>query len=111
MPVKTHHLSRRLVFGLALAAAGALGASEPLVTGLGSHTRQITTQSAEAQRYFDQGLNYYFGFHHGAAVRSFKEAARIDPACAMAHWGIALANGPHINLTQVPPAAADEPWG
>src|SRR4051812_34396550 len=81
-----------------------------LIDGLGSHTHPITTSSLEAQKYFDQGLRYYFGFQHGGALRSFKEAARLDPTCAMAHWAIALANGPHINFPMVPPPAAEEAW-
>ncbi len=100
---------------LALAMLPALSAQpDPLpvrlLEGLSAHTRKITTASPEAQKYFDQGLKLYFGFQHGGAVRSFKEAARLDPACAMAHWGIAFANGPHINLPMVPPPAAEEAW-
>lgn len=99
---------------LALAPAGRaeLPASPgfPLLEGLGHHVRSITTSSPLAQRYFDQGLNLYFGFNHGAAIRSFEEALRADPHCAMAHWGIALANGPHINFPLVPPPAAAAAW-
>jgi len=68
-----------------------------LYEGMGSHRRPITTVSAEAQRYFDQGLVWTFAFNHDEAIRSFGEAARIDPDCALAWWGIALCNGPHIN--------------
>lgn len=82
----------------------------PWLEGLGTHTRPVATKSPQAQKYFDQGLNLLFGFNHGAAIRSFKEAARLDPECAMAHWGIALANGPHINFPLVPPPAAAEAW-
>ena len=82
----------------------------PLLDTLGSHTHPVTTSSPEAQRYFDQGLRFLFGFNHGAAIRSFQEAARLDPTCAMAHWGIALANGPHINFPLVPPPAAELAW-
>ena len=108
--MKTCVLSRMLVFGLIVASPGARSAPEPFFDGLGSHTHQVTTRSADAQKYFDQGLNFYFGFNHSAAIRSFKEAARLDPACAMAHWGIALANGPHINFPMVPPPNAAEAW-
>lgn len=99
-----------VVFGLALAGPGAPGAQEPWFEGLGSYTRKVTTNSPEAQKYFNQGLNFVFGFNHGAAIRSFQEAARLDPTCAMAHWGIALACGPHINLPLVPPPAAELAW-
>ncbi len=96
-----------------LTLAGGLFAAEPaipLLTTLGTHSHQVTTKSPEAQRYFDQGLRFLFGFNHGAAIRSFQEAARLDPACAMAHWGIALASGPHINFPLVPPPAAELAW-
>lgn len=81
-----------------------------LVEGLGPHARKVTTASPEAQRYFEQGLNFLFGFNHGSSIRSFQEAARLDPACAMAHWGIALASGPHINMPMVPPPMAEQAW-
>jgi tetratricopeptide (TPR) repeat protein len=93
-----------------LVVTGRLPAAEPLLEGLGSHVHKVTTSSADAQKYFDQGLNLYFGFNHGAAIRSFEEAARLDPSCAMAHWGIALAHGPHINFPMVPPPAAAAAW-
>jgi tetratricopeptide (TPR) repeat protein len=82
-------------------------AKEPLYDGLGSYSRKITTGSPEAQRYFNQGLAFVHGFNHGAAIRAFRQAAELDPECAMAHWGIALACGPHINFIVVPPAAAE----
>src|SRR3989442_9223433 len=91
-------------------APALLAAPEPLFEGLGSYGRQVTTRSPEAQRYFNQGLAFLHGFNHGAAIRSFQEAALLDPKCAMAHWGIALACGPHINLTAVPPPAAELAW-
>ena len=60
-------------------------ATEPFFEGLGSHSRRITTNSPKAQRYFNQGLAFLHGFNHGAAIRSFQEAAQLDPKCAMAH--------------------------
>jgi tetratricopeptide (TPR) repeat protein len=99
-----------LVFSLLLASSVAAQPAIPLIENLGHHTRPVTTGSPAAQRYFDQGLRLVFGFNHGAAIRSFQEAARLDPACAMAHWGIALASGPHINFPVVPPPAAELAW-
>jgi len=95
---------------MALASAGVNPTQEPFFEGLGSYTRPITTHSPEAQKYFNQGLNFYFGFNHGAAIRAFQAAETIDPDCAMAHWGVALACGPHINFPLVPPAAAELAW-
>ncbi len=100
-----------LTLAVALAGAGNVGAKdEPFFDGLGQHRWKITTDSPKAQRYFNQGLGFYHGFNHGAAIRSFAEAIRLDPKCAMAHWGIALASGPHINFALVPPPAAELAW-
>jgi tetratricopeptide (TPR) repeat protein len=102
------------VFGIVAAFAFLLTGSskprEPLYPGLGSYTRNITTNSALAQRYFNQGLAWLHGFNHAAAIRSFQEAGRLDPDCAMAHWGAALAAGPHINDMRLPPPMADLAW-
>jgi tetratricopeptide (TPR) repeat protein len=95
---------------LTLAGVNLLAAKEPLSDGLGSYSRKITTDSAEAQRYFDQGLGFLHGFNHRAAIRAFQQAAELDPECAMAHWGVALACGPHINSMAVPPPAAELAW-
>ena len=92
------------------AICGVLGAEEPLYDGLGSHSREITTESAKAQRYFNQGLGFLQGFNHRAAIRAFQHAAKLDPKCAMAHWGVALAYGPHINSMAVPPQDAELAW-
>ncbi|MER7563990.1 hypothetical protein ABTZ93_13585 [Streptomyces sp. NPDC097941] len=64
---------------------------------LGSHGRPVTTDSAEAQLWFDRGLVWTYAFHHEEAVACFEKAAAADPDCAMAHWGIAYALGPNYN--------------
>ncbi len=74
-------------------AAGPIG----LFKGLGSSRIPTTGLSPDARRFFDQGVALVYGFNHKAAIRSFAEAARRDPGCAMCWWGIALANGPNIN--------------
>src|SRR5712664_89286 len=82
-----------------------------LMSGLGRLRHPISTKSAEAQQFFDQGLTLVYGFNHDEAVRSFKRAAELDPASPMPHWGIALALGPNINLDVDPErekAAYDE---
>jgi len=99
-----------IIWSMTLAAFNLLAAKEPLYEGLGSYSRKVTTKSAEAQRYFDQGLGFLHGFNHRAAIRAFQQAAELDPNCAMAHWGTALACGPHINAMAVPPAEAALAW-
>lgn len=69
----------------------------PLYEGLGSLTMPVTTKSKAAQAYFDQGLRLTWGFNHAEARRSFKEAQRLDPECAMCFWGEAFVLGPNIN--------------
>lgn len=66
---------------------------------LGRHGCPITTTSAEAQLWFDRGLNWTYGFNHDEAIACFQRAAEADPAAAMPHWGIAYAAGPNYNLT------------
>jgi len=84
--------------------------AEPHFQGLGKHTRKVTTGSPAAQQYFDQGLAFLYGFNHDEAIRSFEAAAAADPGCAMAFWGIAIANGPHINNPAVDEIHAKAAW-
>jgi tetratricopeptide (TPR) repeat protein len=58
------------------------------IAGIGGSHLQITTKSAEAQAYFDQGLSLLHCFWDFEAYRAFKEAARLDPNAAMAYWGM-----------------------
>jgi tetratricopeptide (TPR) repeat protein len=69
----------------------------PLLEGMGDLHHRITTNNEMAQRFFNQGMVLSYGFNHEEARRSFAEAARLDPECAMAYWGIALVLGPNIN--------------
>src|SRR5260370_14070273 len=69
----------------------------PLLDWLGHLHHPITTSKPEAQRYFDQGLTLVYGFNYDEAARSFRYAAKLDPKCAMAYWGVALAVGPNYN--------------
>ena len=96
-----------LCFSLPVCAADS---APPLYSGLGNFGRKITTTSPEAQRYFNQGLCFLYAFNHDEAIRSFQHAAKLDPTCSMAWWGIAIANGPHINNPIVPPQRAKAAW-
>jgi tetratricopeptide (TPR) repeat protein len=81
-------------------------ADPPLWEGLGSVTYQITTSSAAAQTYFDQGLRLTYAFNHAEAQRAFRKAQKLDPDCAMCFWGEALVLGPNINLPMQDDAVA-----
>jgi tetratricopeptide (TPR) repeat protein len=85
---------------------GPSGQLAPRLQNLGGHRFPVTTRSKRAQLFVNQGLNLSYGFNHAEAARAFREAARLDPGCAMAHWGHALVLGPNIN---VPMSPDDEP--
>ncbi len=63
-----------------------------LIPDTGNIHFEITTSSPEAQQFFDQGLGQLHGFWDFEAERSFRQAAAIDPDCAVAYWGMAMAN-------------------
>lgn len=103
-------LFSNLLLALLLSAAAVVaqpdqpddGRLAPLLDGMGDHHRAVTTSEAMAQRYFDQGLVLAFAFNHAEGARAFREAQRLDPACAMCAWGEALVLGPHVNAPMMP---------
>lgn len=78
----------------------AVPAENPVVLykGLGVWHHPIATRSPEAQKFFDQGLALLYGFNRYEALRSFRKAAELDPQASMAYWGMAMAQGPYINM-------------
>lgn len=68
-----------------------------LDNGLGDVHHPVTTKSAEAQKFFDQGLAYLYAFNHDEGVASFRRAAELDPEMAMAYWGMSLGLGANYN--------------
>lgn len=103
-------LAGLLALSAGCAASGQRTEGPQLFDGLGTHGRAVSTRSDLARRYFNQGLILAFAFNHDEAIRSFGEAARLDPELAMAWWGVALCNGPHINNPVVPPERAKAAW-
>lgn len=89
--------------GRLLAAAGATGplaqadGTIALYPDLSAARFKVSTADEQTQAYFNQGLMLSYGFNHAGAVRSFREAQRRDPDCAMCWWGEAVALGPNIN--------------
>ncbi len=66
-------------------------------SGLGTFEKPISTTNPEAQAYFDQGIRLMYSFALPQAARSFREAWKRDPRCAICHWGEAWAWGPYLN--------------
>jgi tetratricopeptide (TPR) repeat protein len=84
----------------------ATGHLAPRLQNLGAYAFPVATKSRQAQLFVNQGVNLAYGFNHAEAGRAFREAARLDPDCAMAYWGQALVLGPNINGPMSPD---DEP--
>ena len=72
-----------------------------LFEGLGTYHRTFTASSDDAKQYLNQGMIWLQAFNYDEADRSFREAARLDPECAMAWWGVAVAAGPSYNHPQM----------
>ncbi|MEC7663152.1 MAG: hypothetical protein VYC77_05555 [Pseudomonadota bacterium] len=68
-----------------------------LVPGSGTYSRTISTDNAQAQAFFDQGLRLAWGFYFPESIASFQEASRLDPTHPMPYWGMAHAMGPNPN--------------
>ena len=80
-----------------------------LVPGSGDYSRPISTKSAQAQAFFDQGLRLAWGFYFPEAIASYQQASAYDPDHPMPYWGMAHAMGPNPNsrYMQMP----DDPKG
>ena len=68
-----------------------------LVDGSGTYSRAISTDSQQAQLFFDQGLRLTWGYFFPESIASHQEALRHDPGHPMIYWGMALAMGPNPN--------------
>ncbi|MCF2501814.1 hypothetical protein L0663_00370 [Dyadobacter sp. CY107] len=69
--------------------------------GWGNYAYPISTKNDSVQFYFNQGLSMYYSYHMKESLASFQEAARLEPECAMAYWGQALAMGPYYNAAHL----------
>ena len=97
------YLSAALVVMLALHPGALVNASDDpsaraiLVPGSGTYSRTISTDNAQAQAFFDQGLRLAWGFYFPESIASYQEASRLDPTHPMPYWGMAHAMGPNPN--------------
>jgi tetratricopeptide (TPR) repeat protein len=80
-----------------------------MIPGGGTYSRQITTDSTEAQAFFDQGLRMAWSFYFPESIASYQEAARLDPDSPMPHFGLAHAAGPNPNSRYA--GLPDDPQG
>ncbi|WP_406700235.1 peroxiredoxin family protein [Singulisphaera sp. Ch08] len=63
-----------------------------VMEGMGKIHFPVTTAKPEAQAFIDQGVAQLHSFYYYESERSFRQAAFIDPDCAMAYWGMAMSN-------------------
>jgi hypothetical protein len=103
MNLQRHLVSAILCSGLLLSVVTSgesqrtAESSQSLFDGIGSIHHPVSTTSSLAQRYFDQGLAFTYGFNHDETERSFERSATIDRNLAMAYP--AIANGCEIKAT------------
>ena len=111
MTTRPHHRAAVLAIGCACFALSAAAQTQPprplydrytepiqiFKTGLGTFTKPISSTNTEAQAFFDQGFQMMYSFAKPEAVRSFREAWKRDPACAICYWGEAWAWGSYLN--------------
>lgn len=79
------------------AESGELPVADARLLAFGNYRGALASDDGPAQRFFEQGLIFGWGFNFAEAVRSFRAAVRLDPNCALCRWGIAWALGPSIN--------------
>ncbi|MBV6647045.1 MAG: hypothetical protein KI790_16425 [Cyclobacteriaceae bacterium] len=82
----------------------------PLFDNLGDYQWEVTTVSEAANKFFTQGMVMSFGFNHGEASRSFREAIRLDSTIAMGYWGLAYVLGPNYNAGMSAEDRAEVLW-
>ena len=63
-----------------------------IMAGMGKSPFPATTKKSEAQAFIDQGVAQLHSFYYLESERSFRQAAKIDPTCATAYWGMAMSN-------------------
>jgi peroxiredoxin len=63
-----------------------------LIPGCGDVKFPISSKKPDVQPFFTQGVGQLHGFWYYEAERSFRQVAAIDPDCAMAYWGMSMAN-------------------
>lgn len=61
---------------------------------LGSHKWTVTSDSPDAQLWANRGLIRAYSSNHEEVFKCFEKAAKLDPFCATAHWGMAFCAGP-----------------
>jgi tetratricopeptide (TPR) repeat protein len=75
----------------------ATAANAVMLAGVGNGSSPADTADAQAQVWYNEGLNLYHAFNHNEARAALAKAAELDPDCALCEWGVALGLGPTLN--------------
>ncbi len=94
--VLTHKMSKYLfqIRGLFLCAL--IAVAVPGTANCESHQHDVghirfpVSCTPDAQKAFEQGVALLHSFSYDEAEKTFSSIIRLDPACAMAYWGIAM---------------------
>ena len=70
--------------------------------GTGNVSFPATTKNELVQKFISQGVGQLHGFWYFEAERSFRQAASIDPDCAIAYWGMAMSNAGRLQRRPPP---------
>jgi peroxiredoxin len=63
-----------------------------LMGGTGNVHFAVSSRDPLVQKFVEQGIGQLHGFWFVEAERSFRQAARLDPNCGIAYWGMSVAN-------------------
>jgi tetratricopeptide (TPR) repeat protein len=89
MPNYLCQLCGLLLFGLIAVAVPAAADSQNHQHDIG-HIHFPVSCTPEAQTTFEYGVALVHSFWYDEAEQTFSSVIRVDPACAMAYWGIAM---------------------
>ena len=72
---------------------------------------EVSSKTPDVQAFIDQGVGQLHGYWYYEAERSFRQAAALDPDCAIAYWGMAMANVNNVDRAKKFMAKATEKVG
>ncbi|TDJ67099.1 MAG: tetratricopeptide repeat protein [Planctomycetota bacterium] len=98
------------VSGCGTTSTSSTKAHPQIFEDMGDYDHSFTTSSEEADEYLIQGRIWTQAFNYDEATRSYREAARLDPDCAMAWWGVAYSEGPSYNHPEMTPERQAASW-
>ncbi|KAF5017482.1 hypothetical protein F66182_10587 [Fusarium sp. NRRL 66182] len=66
---------------------------------LGDFSLRVSTESLEAQIWFNRAMLWTYCFNHDEAIFCYQQAIAHDEDLALAYWGVSFCSGPNYNKT------------